>query len=111
MANSGNWEVYMIQAKSGKLYTGITNNLDKRFDEHVKKRKGARFFRFSSPDAIVLREAHHNRSEASKRENAIKKMTRQQKLALIQQNRMEVSPLSECNLCSTPDSHRRPSHF
>lgn len=84
--NSGNWEVYLIRAKSGKLYTGITNNLDKRFADHIKGRKGARFFRFSSPDAIVFREVHRNRSEATKREIAIKKMTRQQKLALSQIN-------------------------
>lgn len=84
MAN-GNWEVYIIQAKSGKLYTGISNNLAKRFEEHATKRKGARFFRFSDPESIVLREAHPNRSEATKRESAIKKMTRRQKLALIHQ--------------------------
>lgn len=83
MAISGNWEVYIIQAKSGKLYTGITNNLDKRFSDHSKSRKGARFFRFSSPDLVVFREKHPNRSEATKRECDIKKMTRQQKLALI----------------------------
>lgn len=77
------WEVYVIQTTSGKLYTGITNNLKRRFEEHQTQRKGARFFHFSSPDRIVFRESHPNRSEASKREVAIKKMRREEKLALI----------------------------
>jgi len=81
--SSNTWEVYVIQTKSGKLYTGITNDLERRFDDHQKKRKGARFFHFSSPDRIVFRESCLNRSQASKREIAIKKMSRKEKLALI----------------------------
>lgn len=80
---SNQWEVYMIQTTSGKLYTGITNNLKRRFDEHRKHQKGARFFHISKPEKIVFRESHANRSEASKREMAIKKMSRKEKLALI----------------------------
>lgn len=76
------WEVYMIQTECGKLYTGITNNLERRFEAH-QKGTGARFFYFSGPNKIVYRETHPNRSEASKRESAIKKMTRQEKLLLI----------------------------
>lgn len=77
------WVVYIIQTQSGKLYTGITNNLDKRFASHLSKRKGARFFHFSSPDRIVFQEEHPNRSAATKREIAIKKMSRAQKMDLI----------------------------
>lgn len=77
------WEVYMIQAESGKLYTGITNRLEHRFEEHKKKLKGARFFHFSGPEKILFRESHPNRSEATKREIAIKKLSRKQKLELI----------------------------
>ena len=78
-----NWEVYIIQADSGKLYTGITKDLDRRFAEHQAERKGARFFRFSSPKSILFREGHSNRSEATQREFQIKKMSRRQKLDLI----------------------------
>jgi putative endonuclease len=78
------WEVYIIQAKSGKLYTGITKDLERRFSEHSKKNgKGARFFRISEPESIVFREPHPNRSEATKREIAIKKMNRPEKEDLI----------------------------
>ena len=75
------WVVYIIQTASGKLYTGITNNLEKRFNAHQNK-KGARFFHLSSPEKIVYCETHPNRSEATKREIAIKKLSRIEKLRL-----------------------------
>lgn len=77
------WEVYIIQALSGKFYTGITNDLERRFTDHLKGRTGARFFHFSSPSRIVFRESQPNRSKATQREIEIKKMSRTQKLDLI----------------------------
>jgi putative endonuclease len=84
MLKQTKWEVYIIQADSGKLYTGITKDLSRRFAEHQSERKGARFFRFSSPKNILYREKHCNRSEATQREIQIKKMSRKQKFDLIQ---------------------------
>lgn len=78
------WVVYIIQAESGKLYTGITNNLERRFAAH-KNSSGARFFHFSAPEKILYHEQHPSRSEATKREIAIKKLSRQEKLRLIAQ--------------------------
>ena len=80
---SDKWEVYMIETASGKLYTGITTNLERRFSEHQKKEKGAKFFHLSTPEKVVFRESHPNRSEASKRESQIKKLSRKAKLELI----------------------------
>lgn len=77
------WEVYIIQAESGKLYTGITTDLNRRFADH-QSGKGARFFRTSAPVQILYREASENRSEASKRESEIKKMSREEKLKLVE---------------------------
>ncbi len=77
------WVVYIIQAKSGKLYTGITNNLDRRFAAH-KNSTGARFFHFSSPEKVLYQERYPNRSEATKREIAIKKLSRKEKLMLVE---------------------------
>ncbi len=74
----------MIRSSSGKLYTGITNHLERRFSEHQKGARGARFFYFSKAEAIVFRETHPDRSSASRRESAIKKMSRAEKLLLIQ---------------------------
>lgn len=77
------WVVYLIQTMNGKLYTGITNNLERRFEAHKKQNKGARFFRISTPEKIVRIEHFANRSEATKREIIIKKMSRTEKLELI----------------------------
>jgi DNA-3-methyladenine glycosylase I len=79
----GNWEVYIIKTDGGKLYTGITTDLERRFTEHREKRKGARFFNFSDAATIVYREKHEDRSTATQREIEIKKMDRQEKLNLI----------------------------
>ena len=81
--NQKNWEVYIIQSESGKLYTGITNDLNKRFKDHLETKKGAKFFRLSKPEKIVFRETYPNRSEAQKAEIKIKKMSRAQKLELM----------------------------
>lgn len=77
------WEVYIIKAKSGMLYTGITTDLDRRYEEHSTGKKGARFFNFSEPGEIVFRESHPDRSSASQREAAIKKMSRKEKETLL----------------------------
>lgn len=84
MKKKTRWEVYIIQTTAGKLYTGITTDLDRRFEDHQSTKRGAKFFSFSSPESVVYRETLANRSEASRRESAIKKLTRQQKLDLIE---------------------------
>ncbi len=84
------WTVYIIQAESGRLYTGITKDLERRFKEHKEKPQGARFFRFSSPKKVVYQESQPNRSEATKRETEIKRMTRKQKMLLVVQNKSFV---------------------
>lgn len=78
------WYVYIVEAENGKLYTGITTDIERRFDEHSAGEKGARFFRTTRPVRIVFREAHPDRSSATKRELAIKKLTRQKKLQLLE---------------------------
>ncbi len=80
------WYVYIIETKCGKLYTGITTDLQRRFTEHLQGKKGARFFRISSPKIILFQEQHADRSQASKREYEIKKMSRKQKFELINNN-------------------------
>ena len=47
------WQVYIIRATSGKLYTGITNHLENRLRKHNNK-KGARFFYFQAPKQLSL---------------------------------------------------------
>jgi putative endonuclease len=78
-----NWFVYIIEASNKALYTGITTDIDRRFQEHLSGKKGAKFFNGRPPVKVVFQEPGHTRQTASRREYQIKKMTRQQKLTLI----------------------------
>ena len=84
MANT-EWFVYIIEAENGHLYTGITTDIERRFQQHQTKTGGARFFHTSQAKKLVFQESHPDRSSASKREAAIKKLSRQAKIDLIQQ--------------------------
>ena len=77
------WEVYIVRTTTGRLYTGISTDVERRFEEHRSGKRGARFFHLSDAEAIVYREQQPNRSAATRREAEIKKLTRQQKLDLI----------------------------
>ncbi len=81
------WFVYIIETKKKRFYTGITTDLERRFQEHQSGVKGAKFFRSDVACRIVFSEPHEDRSSASKREAAIKKMTRIQKEKLIVESR------------------------
>ncbi len=77
------WWVYMVRTRSGRLYTGITTDIERRFAEHRSDtRRGARFFRADPAEAVVYREAAVSRSAASRREAAIKQLPRREKLRL-----------------------------
>ena len=79
------WLVYMIEASDTRLYTGITNNMPKRWHAHTNTKQGAKFFRGRAPKRVQFIEAEHTRSSASKREYVIKQLTRAEKLRLINQ--------------------------
>ena len=77
------WKVYIVKCADGSLYTGITTNLDRRINEHNTSKKGAKYTSSRRPVHLVYHEAQPNRSLASKRESAIKKLNRTDKLLLI----------------------------
>ncbi|MDT8370392.1 MAG: GIY-YIG nuclease family protein [Gammaproteobacteria bacterium] len=79
------WFVYIIEAENGHLYTGITTDLARRLTQHQTKQNGARFFHTSAAKQFVYHETHPDRSSASKREAVIKKLSRQAKFSLINQ--------------------------
>jgi putative endonuclease len=81
------WWVYMIRAANGALYTGITTDLARRWNEHRAGRRGARFFRFTTPQDVLYTERLPDRASASRREAAIKRLARAAKMALIQSGR------------------------
>ena len=74
--------VYIIECKDKSLYTGITTNLKRRFDEH-KSGIGGYYTRSKKVKRIVYSEEHPNRSSALKREAEIKGWGREKKLDLI----------------------------
>lgn len=76
--------VYILECNDGSLYTGITTNITKRLDEHNTSDKGAKYTKVRRPVKLVYQEPSSNRSTASKREYAIKKLTRIKKLQLIE---------------------------
>ncbi len=78
-----NWSIYIIEASDASLYTGITTDIERRFEEHLQGRRGARFFNGRVPLRVVYRELGHSRSSACRREAAIKKLSRNDKLNLI----------------------------
>lgn len=79
-----NWFVYMIEASDKSYYTGITTDVERRFDEHCSSVLGAKYFNGRTPVKVIYQEADHSRSSASKREYAIKKLSRRQKELLVQ---------------------------
>ena len=81
-ANS-HWSVYIIRASDDSLYTGVSTDVERRFQEHRTGKRGARFFHGRTPVAVVFVEGGHSRSSACRREAAIKRMGRAQKLTLI----------------------------
>ena len=76
------WVVYLLRCNDGSLYTGITNDLDRRLAAH-KRGVASKYTRARLPLTLVYQEPHSGRSSASKREASIKKMTRIAKLKLI----------------------------
>ena len=77
-----NWQVYMVLCTDQSLYTGITNDVEKRLAAHASQR-GARYFRGRQPQQLVYLESGHDRSSASRREAMIKKLCRSKKIALL----------------------------
>lgn len=81
-----NWLVYMIESSDGSLYTGITTDIGRRFEEHRSGRRGAKYFNGRRPQTLVFLEGGHTRSTASRREAAIKAMNRVDKIKLKQKD-------------------------
>ena len=78
------WKVYLLRCSDSSLYTGITRDLNRRLDEHNNNdRLASAYTRARRPVILAYQESHTDRSSASKREAAIKKMTKIEKEKLI----------------------------
>jgi putative endonuclease len=79
------WTVYIIRCEDETLYTGVTTDVERRFREHLERPSGAKYFNGRGPREVVYTETGHDRSSACRREAAIKKLSRDEKLRLIEQ--------------------------
>lgn len=76
------WVLYILECRDGSLYTGITDDLDRRLKAHNAGR-GAKYTRGRGPVTLRYQEDCGDHSTALKREIAVKRLTRTQKLELI----------------------------
>lgn len=76
------WQLYIVRTASGMLYTGITNDVTRRFRQH-QDGKGAKALRGKGPLALMFYCEAGDRSSASKLEHQVKQLKRQDKLRLV----------------------------
>lgn len=81
MENAMSYYVYILKCSDGTLYTGITSDLKRRINQH-NNGTGAKYTLNKTPVKCVYSEKRPGRSAALKREIAIKRLTREQKLTL-----------------------------
>ena len=78
------WQVYLLQCADSSLYAGVTTDLARRIQQHNGQLAGgARYTQARRPVALVWSEACDSRSDAQQREHALRRLSREQKLAII----------------------------
>lgn len=77
------YSVYILRCRGDRLYTGITTDPARRFSEHGGSRRGAKFTRAFSPEAVAAVWETETRSDALRLESRIKQMKRADKERLI----------------------------
>ena len=84
--NAGNeWSVYIVECSDGTLYTGYTNNVFRRVNKH-NTTGGAKYTRGRQPVKLIHYETYPTKSDALKREAAIKALSRDEKIKYILSN-------------------------
>ena len=76
------WWVYILRCSDDTLYTGYTDDVERRCAVH-NSGKGAKYTRGRGPVSVVYREECTDRSAAKRREAAVKKLSRKEKLELV----------------------------
>lgn len=77
---------YIVKCSDGSLYTGWTNNLEKRIKDHNAGR-GAKYTKVRRPVVLVYKEEFPTKQEAMKREWEIKRLSRKEKLSMIENSK------------------------
>ncbi|MGC3872444.1 GIY-YIG nuclease family protein [Halomonas sp. GXIMD04776] len=77
------WYLYLVETASGALYTGITTDVERRFNEHQNGKRGARALRGKGPLRLVHQQSVGSRGEALKLEAWLKKQSATAKRAWL----------------------------
>jgi putative endonuclease len=77
------WFVYLLECRNGSWYAGITNDLERRFQAHLRG-TGARYTRANPPLRVLASRAYPDRASASRAEWQLKQLPRARKLAWLQ---------------------------
>ncbi|MBI2018179.1 GIY-YIG nuclease family protein [Candidatus Daviesbacteria bacterium] len=79
------WYVYILQCVDGSLYTGYSNDLRQRFEDH-KNGTGGHYTRSHKPSKLIYKEKLATKGQALKREYEIKKWSREKKIKILKLN-------------------------
>ena len=93
MKSNDEWFVYIIECKNNSFYTGITKNVKRRFFEHqyVNKKASKYCLKLRPLKLMYVSLKYFNRSDASKAEFKIRKLSRKEKLLFIKENQDETT--------------------
>ena len=86
--SNGEWFVYVLRCADSSFYTGITNDVSRRCEQH-NAGTASRYTRGRRPTSLVYLETVANRSMALKRELAIKALSRHEKMSLIRSGALD----------------------
>ena len=91
------WTVYMLRCRDGSFYTGCTNNLTRRLALH-QNGKGAKYTRSRPPVTLAWYEKTVGKSEALRREAAVKRLSHAEKVSLTE----SCNPTALCDILNHP---------
>ncbi len=92
--SSPDFSLYIVRCADGALYTGIATDVARRVGEHESGARGAKFLRGKGPLEVVYEQAVGDRARAQQLEHRIKRLSRAQKIDLIER-RLPLSALAD----------------
>jgi putative endonuclease len=101
-AGEDSWHVYILECADGTLYTGATNDVKSRVEQHNRGR-GAKYTRSRLPVGLVYLEVAGERALALRREREIKRLTRASKRRLIAECAAGLPSVSGIAACANSD--------
>jgi len=81
-SKESSWCVYILKCSDNTYYTGISNNIKRRIQQH-ETNKGAKYTKGRGPFSLVYQDKCKDRSDASRKECVIKKLPLAKKISLI----------------------------